>query len=516
MFQGFRSNRKNRNYHSNRARRNLPMAAEKNYRTNSNASSNSARSPAPQAPGRTTAPSNNLLDVYISNFSSRMQQMTDGELRELLEGIAGVKCVRFTNKGAFCFFQVRGEQNFQKALGSLKNADVQGTMLSAQPSSGRRGCTTKQTKLSESLHNLAKQNNITPILEPRQFYLLERASRTLYVGNVPQEANEKDVQACFDEYGPIEKTVLIESNGGAAHVGYGFVFFINHADAESAVEANKAILLREQQLAIQTSRPSNPIISIAHQAGLIDMDSNPTTLLVDLLTAAKADVSSKLGSFSRQQSVFVQNPMTGIVYSMMQDTLAAYTNELMTGRLIQVPSPLTTAYSHGLTQVGRFPTQAPALQSPVPTLTMPHLANGSYSFPHGYGYPQNQMYTNAYSCYPPQNTPLMSPQPVALMQAPAPQPLIAPQNSRNCSEKRKREEPFEQVQENALNAPSNDRKRRKTPAAAGPSSPSPPQQNVKMTFKSKAEPKRAGSHIFKLNFKNAPRRNTSARQVNAY
>ena len=53
-------------------------------------------------------------------------------------------------------------------------------------------------ELSRSLHTLAKRNNITPVLEPKQFYLLERALRTLYVGNVPQ-SNDTEVQVCYEE-----------------------------------------------------------------------------------------------------------------------------------------------------------------------------------------------------------------------------------------------------------------------------------------------------------------------------
>jgi len=466
--------------------------------------------------------------------------MGDKELRELLESIAGVKSVRVTNKGSFCFFQVRGEKNFEQALAKLKNAEVGGKLLSAQQSTGRRGCTAKQTKISQSLHTLAKQNNITPILEPKQFYLLERALRTLYVGNVPQQSNETEVQTCFEEFGKIEKTMLITADG-TMHLGYGFVFFVNHADAERAIDSNKAVLLREQQLSIQASRPSSAIISIAHNAGLVDMDCNATPMLIDLLAAAKTDVASKLGSFSQheQQCVYVQDPLTGVVSSIMQRNLSQIANEIMTGQLIQVPSPLSTTFASGLQRVA-FTPQLPAPQMPVPVpgLTMPHLINSSYSFPHNYGYPvqKHQAHaTNAYSCYPPPNPTLMAPQAptapqrvMASQACTAPQTLTAPQNNKNCGGKRKREEfeksygsserPFGQLEGNTLNIPVNERKKQKTPAAAPapPCSPSPqaeehikencapPQQKSKKSlgvFKSKQEPKRIGSHTFKLSFK---------------
>jgi len=455
-----------------------------------------------------------------------MQQMGDRELRVLLEEISGVKSVRVTNKGSFCFFQVRGENNYEKALAKLKGFEIGGKILSAQKSTGRRGCTAKQTKLSESLHLLAKQNSITPFLEPKQFYLLERALRTLYVGNVPQQSNENEVQTCFEEFGKIEKTMLITTDG-SMHLGYGFVIFVNHADAERAMDSNKVVLLREQQLAIQASRPSSAIISIAHSAGLVDIDCNATPMLIDLLAAAKTDVASKLGSFSQQQCIYVQDPRTGVIYS----------KSTMTGQLIAVPSPVAT--SPGLNPVGRFapqmsapqmqapPMPAPQMPVPVPGFTMPHMINSSYSFPHNYGQPlQNHQAhaTNAYSCYPPQNATLMAPQPAMAMRAP-PQPVMA-QNENNRLGKRKREDsygpsqrPFGQLEVNALTIPDREQKRRKTPAAAVAPPPlcspspkaencekenSPPQQKSKKpmaVFKSKEESKRVMGHTFKLNFK---------------
>ena len=89
---------------------------------------------------------------------------------------------------------------------------------------------------------------------------------------------------------------MLITGDGAMHLGYGFVFFVDHADAERALDSHKAFLLREQQLTIQASRPSNAIISIAHNAGLVDIDCNATSLFISLLSAAKRDVASKLGS----------------------------------------------------------------------------------------------------------------------------------------------------------------------------------------------------------------------------
>ena len=69
----------------------------------------------------------------------------------------------------------------------------------AQGAQANRGCDVKEFKLSEYLHTIAKQNNISPVPEPKQFHLLERALRTLHVSNIPLEATEEDLENLFVE-----------------------------------------------------------------------------------------------------------------------------------------------------------------------------------------------------------------------------------------------------------------------------------------------------------------------------
>jgi len=337
-----------------------------------------------------------LFDVYITNFPQSMQSMDESKLQELLETISGVSCVRLTVKGTFCFFQVQGQNDYEQALEKLSGAEVGGKRLQAQKAKGRRGCTVKQTRLAETLHLLAMHNGITPLLETSQFFLLERALRTLYVGNVPPEATESDLHEAFEVIGRIEQTILIQDGDTQSHCGYGFVIFETHENCEQAVLSTKPVVLLEQQVGVQPSRPSQAIISIAHSAGLVDIDCNATPLLTSLLQGAKRQVSQKLGSF-QQKHVYLQHPTTGVVYVAPKEQAARYiqSGQLLpyngammmqnTGGLMMQNSPMMMQNSPVMMQHVPAMQQVPAMMMQNTQLqNMVPMSNPNYSYPNNY------------------------------------------------------------------------------------------------------------------------------------
>jgi len=309
---------------------------------------------------------NRLYDIYVNEFPPQMQNLGENEMKEILEKIAEVKLHKFTHKGSFGFLQVQGK-DFDVALERLNSAN-----MTAQRAQANRGCDVKEFKLSEYLHTIAKQNSVSPLPEPKQFHLLERALRTLHVSNIPLEAGEEDLEKLFVEYGRIQTTTLINdkksSAGQFSHAGFGFVFFEKHDDAMKVFTSSKPFLLFEQHLSIQTSRPPAPVRTIAHAAGLVDNDCNPTRLMVNLLEASKAQTESMFTSFS-QKRIHLLQPSTGHVRVIKETDFPLYEYYIATGQLIQISNRFD------MKPVGLLPVQATPIQM--------------------------QSYPPAYPCYPP-------------------------------------------------------------------------------------------------------------------
>ncbi len=62
--------------------------------------------------------------------------------------------------------------------------------------------------------------------------------KKLYVGNLPYTATEDGVKTLFSQYGEIESVNLIIDRETGRAKGFGFVEFVNQADAEKAIELN--------------------------------------------------------------------------------------------------------------------------------------------------------------------------------------------------------------------------------------------------------------------------------------
>ncbi len=61
------------------------------------------------------------------------------------------------------------------------------------------------------------------------------ASR-LYVGNLPYNVNEGDLQDLFSQAGDIQDVAVIKDRDTQRSRGFGFVEFANQADAEKAIQ----------------------------------------------------------------------------------------------------------------------------------------------------------------------------------------------------------------------------------------------------------------------------------------
>ncbi len=60
--------------------------------------------------------------------------------------------------------------------------------------------------------------------------------KKLYVGNLPYSVTEDGIKALFSQYGELESANLIMDRDTGRPKGFGFVEFVNQADAEKALE----------------------------------------------------------------------------------------------------------------------------------------------------------------------------------------------------------------------------------------------------------------------------------------
>ncbi len=79
--------------------------------------------------------------------------------------------------------------------------------------------------------------------------------KKLFVGNLPWSVNEQSLREMFSPYGEITEAVVITDKYSGRSKGFGFVTFVNEADAEKAVTemANKEV--EGRKIVVNVARP---------------------------------------------------------------------------------------------------------------------------------------------------------------------------------------------------------------------------------------------------------------------
>ena len=77
----------------------------------------------------------------------------------------------------------------------------------------------------------------------------------IYVGNLPYEVTETEVQDLFGQHGPVTKVSLIEDRETGRPKGFGFVEMANQEDGEKAIEALDGHPLNNRNLKVNEARP---------------------------------------------------------------------------------------------------------------------------------------------------------------------------------------------------------------------------------------------------------------------
>ena len=82
-------------------------------------------------------------------------------------------------------------------------------------------------------------------------------SKSIYVGNLPWDATEKQVQDLFAEYGNVISVKLVSDRDTGRARGFGFVE-MEDAGAPAAIEALDNFSLGGRSLRVNEAKPSAP------------------------------------------------------------------------------------------------------------------------------------------------------------------------------------------------------------------------------------------------------------------
>ena len=77
----------------------------------------------------------------------------------------------------------------------------------------------------------------------------------LYVGNLSFDVSDAELEQAFSEYGEIASATVIKDRDSNRSKGFGFVEFVQEADAQKAKEAMNGKELGERALKVDEARP---------------------------------------------------------------------------------------------------------------------------------------------------------------------------------------------------------------------------------------------------------------------
>lgn len=83
-------------------------------------------------------------------------------------------------------------------------------------------------------------------------------SRKLYVGNIPYDTNETDLQALFAEAGAVESVNVMRDRETGRARGFAFVEMANDADAQNAIAQLNERAFGGRKLTVNEARPQQP------------------------------------------------------------------------------------------------------------------------------------------------------------------------------------------------------------------------------------------------------------------
>lgn len=80
-------------------------------------------------------------------------------------------------------------------------------------------------------------------------------AKKLYVGNVSWSVTSDDLRAAFAAFGEVEDAAVIKDKISGRSRGFGFVTFVNDADADNAIAQMHGKDLKGREITVNEARP---------------------------------------------------------------------------------------------------------------------------------------------------------------------------------------------------------------------------------------------------------------------
>ncbi len=79
-------------------------------------------------------------------------------------------------------------------------------------------------------------------------------SKKLFIGSLSWNTTDEGLKSTFAQYGDIEDSIIISDNTGRSK-GFGFVTFVNDADADKAIAELNGFKLDGRAIIVNEARP---------------------------------------------------------------------------------------------------------------------------------------------------------------------------------------------------------------------------------------------------------------------
>lgn len=194
-----------------------------------------------------TKANTNTLFVKNLNFST-----TKEALKEHFEQVGKVKSVKIASNngmpGGYGFVEYENEKSASKALRNLNNSMLDGHAL----------------KLAESM-NYVQVPKKRKRNEEQEENKEEDLRTKILVKNLAFEANTDELRDIFQNFGEI-KSVRVPSKASGGHRGFGFVEFMSHEEAASAIESLQNTHFYGRRLVLEWSKEETSLSALKMKA----------------------------------------------------------------------------------------------------------------------------------------------------------------------------------------------------------------------------------------------------------
>ena len=80
----------------------------------------------------------------------------------------------------------------------------------------------------------------------------------IYVGNLPQNVQEEDLNTLFSKHGKVESVKIIQDMYTKESKGFGFIEMLEKEEAQKALDALNTFELKGNKLVVNEARPKKP------------------------------------------------------------------------------------------------------------------------------------------------------------------------------------------------------------------------------------------------------------------